>query len=227
RPVSRVEFERTLKKSLLGKVISNIVRVRPFYELDVAENCIYITHRIVDEIGLGNPFDFRNFSPSFNNRIAIHRFTYMSKNPVKVFEVPENIKKANPLGLRVLCIDNGGIRSFSAPYMLEQIMLQARHLLKVPEGKDLRPCDVFDLICGTSTGGWIALMLGRLGMTVRQCIAAYEEIMENVFLNNASSSSDEHAYSAKKLEETTTIPSRRPGQYSSWRIVEIKWNIWA
>jgi len=27
-----------------------------------------------------------------------------------------------------------------------------------------RPCDCFDLIAGTSTGGLIAIMLGKLGM---------------------------------------------------------------
>ncbi|KAH8920271.1 hypothetical protein BT69DRAFT_1336597 [Atractiella rhizophila] len=114
----------------------------------------------------------------------------MSKNLVKVFKVSENIKKANPLGLWVLCIDNGGIRSFSTPYMLEQITLQASHLLKVPEDEDLRPCDIFDLICGTSTSGWIALMLGRLGMTVRQCIAAYEEIGREATIARTEKGSD-------------------------------------
>lgn len=29
-----------------------------------------------------------------------------------------------------------------------------------------RPCEIFDLICGTSTGGLIALMLGRLEMVI-------------------------------------------------------------
>jgi patatin-like phospholipase/acyl hydrolase len=44
-----------------------------------------------------------------------------------------------------------------------------------------QPCDVFDMIGGTSTGGLIALMLGRLGMTVEQCIDAYVRIMPFVF----------------------------------------------
>lgn len=40
-----------------------------------------------------------------------------------------------------------------------------RQITNEPEtATPLRPCDVFDLICGTSTGGLIALMLGRLEM---------------------------------------------------------------
>ncbi|KAH8913624.1 hypothetical protein BT69DRAFT_1191515, partial [Atractiella rhizophila] len=77
--------------------------------------------------------------------------------------------------------DNGGICTFSTLYMLEVVMLEVGNLLNVPDGEETRPCDVFDLICGTSTGGWIALTLGRLGMTVRQSISAYEQIVQNVF----------------------------------------------
>ncbi|KEY67742.1 hypothetical protein S7711_04062 [Stachybotrys chartarum IBT 7711] len=44
-----------------------------------------------------------------------------------------------------------------------------------------RPCDFFDLIGGTSTGGIIALMLGRLGMRVDECIQAYEEVAKQAF----------------------------------------------
>ena len=43
------------------------------------------------------------------------------------------------------------------------------------------PCDVFDLIAGTSTGGLIAIMLGRLHMTIDECIKQYEAIGERVF----------------------------------------------
>ncbi len=44
-----------------------------------------------------------------------------------------------------------------------------------------RPCDVFDLIVGTSTGGLIAVMLGRLHMTVDECIQQYEVLGSRVF----------------------------------------------
>lgn len=44
-----------------------------------------------------------------------------------------------------------------------------------------KPCDYFDMICGTSTGGLIAIMLGRLEMTVDQCIEAYIRLMDVVF----------------------------------------------
>jgi hypothetical protein len=44
-----------------------------------------------------------------------------------------------------------------------------------------KPCEYFDMIGGTSTGGIIAIMLGRLNMSVDDCIAAYEKLCPRVF----------------------------------------------
>ncbi|KAK4900239.1 hypothetical protein LTR27_002463 [Elasticomyces elasticus] len=43
------------------------------------------------------------------------------------------------------------------------------------------PCHYFDYIGGSSTGGLIAIMLGRLRMTVPDCIHEYETLGEAVF----------------------------------------------
>ena len=44
-----------------------------------------------------------------------------------------------------------------------------------------KPCDYFDMIGGTSTGGLIAIMLGRLCMTIEECIEAYTSLSSSVF----------------------------------------------
>jgi patatin-like phospholipase/acyl hydrolase len=76
--------------------------------------------------------------------------------------------------LRILSLDGGGIRGISSLYILKDLLAQierdrkaeARNTELRPQvpPTPLRPCDIFDLICGTSTGGLIALMLGRLEM---------------------------------------------------------------
>jgi patatin-like phospholipase/acyl hydrolase len=73
---------------------------------------------------------------------------------------------ASPSPLRILCLDGGGIRGLASLYMLKELMAQVRrerdfeHLgtPRVP----IKPYQYFDLICGTSTGGLIALLVGRL-----------------------------------------------------------------
>ncbi|OBT53072.1 hypothetical protein VE04_07984, partial [Pseudogymnoascus sp. 24MN13] len=50
------------------------------------------------------------------------------------------------------------------------------------DGKDPQePWEYFDLMGGTSTGGIIAIMLGRLRMTIPECIKAYTELSKAIF----------------------------------------------
>jgi patatin-like phospholipase/acyl hydrolase len=51
--------------------------------------------------------------------------------------------------LRVLALDGGGVRGLSALIILEQLMDTAN--LDSPP----KPCDYFNMIGGTSTGGWV------------------------------------------------------------------------
>ncbi|CAJ0544308.1 Ff.00g035520.m01.CDS01 [Fusarium sp. VM40] len=85
----------------------------------------------------------------------------------------------DPQCLRILSLDGGGIRGLSSLLILENLMeglREANGLDKVP-----RPCEWFDLIGGTSTGGIIAIMLGKLGMTVDDCIRAYKKVAQQAF----------------------------------------------
>lgn len=47
--------------------------------------------------------------------------------------------------------------------------------------RDVEPHDIFELVAGTSTGGLIAIMLGKLGMTIDQCIEAYHDLSKTIF----------------------------------------------
>ncbi|KAF9553084.1 phospholipase [Agrocybe pediades] len=77
--------------------------------------------------------------------------------------------------LRLLSLDGGGVRGISSLHVLKAIML------KITGNANARPCDYFDMMAGTSTGGLIAIMLGRLRMTIDECIAAYEKLAAKIF----------------------------------------------
>ncbi|KAL2760120.1 hypothetical protein ACRALDRAFT_1073881 [Sodiomyces alcalophilus JCM 7366] len=81
--------------------------------------------------------------------------------------------------VRLLSLDGGGIRGISSILILKEVMKQ------VNAGRDpkdeLQPWQVFDLIGGTSTGGIIAIMLGRLRMTLDECHDAYIQLAKSIF----------------------------------------------
>lgn len=68
--------------------------------------------------------------------------------------------------IKILSLDAGGFRGLSMLYALEELMFQynRRKQITNPADPPSHPYEIFDLICGSGTGGLIALMLGRLGM---------------------------------------------------------------
>ncbi|KAG8768965.1 hypothetical protein FRC12_005242 [Ceratobasidium sp. 428] len=89
--------------------------------------------------------------------------------------------------LCILSFDGGGIRGLSSLLILQEVMLRLNgQLAKDSRDRgtthvDLQPWQVFDMICGTSTGGLIAIMLGRLRMSVEQAILGYNRLAKGIF----------------------------------------------
>jgi patatin-like phospholipase/acyl hydrolase len=68
---------------------------------------------------------------------------------------------------RILALDGGGVRGLSSLLIVQRLMHEVHRIMMhkgqvTADGKLPLPCEYFDLICGTSTGGLIAIMLGRL-----------------------------------------------------------------
>ncbi|KAH5423486.1 hypothetical protein HBI23_198590 [Parastagonospora nodorum] len=77
--------------------------------------------------------------------------------------------------LRLLCLDGGGVRGLSSLMVLKMLMEM------IDPDNPPKPCDYFDMIGGTSTGGLIAIMLGRLQMSVQECIDEYTTLFSSIF----------------------------------------------
>ena len=98
--------------------------------------------------------------------------------------------------LRILALDGGGVRGLSEVLILKFLMLRLRHEEQKKTKQRLpdlpSPWKYFDLICGTSTGGLLALiMLGRQGnvfFLVREMVASPDQTRAGIrwFLSGVS-----------------------------------------
>jgi hypothetical protein len=91
-------------------------------------------------------------------------FSRVSENAVQ-YQTPRDRHLFGPGPKRVLALDGGGVRGAIMVAFLERI----EAVLSEREGRDVRLCDYFDLIGGTSTGAVIAgaLALGYRAMQVK------------------------------------------------------------
>ncbi|KAM5355310.1 hypothetical protein ACJ41O_001956 [Fusarium nematophilum] len=81
--------------------------------------------------------------------------------------------KPEEAGVRVLCLDGGGVRG-----IIELLVLQA---IEEALGSHVRIQNFFDLIVGSSTGGIIALGLGVKHWSVDQCMSHFRGLCGQAF----------------------------------------------
>ncbi|KAJ7967666.1 Patatin [Quillaja saponaria] len=74
-------------------------------------------------------------------------------------------------GLRILSMDGGGMKGLATVQILKEI----------EKGTGKRIHELFDLICGTSTGGMLAVALGIKLMTLEECEEIYKNLGKLVF----------------------------------------------
>ncbi|RDW58457.1 hypothetical protein BP5796_12387 [Coleophoma crateriformis] len=102
----------------------------------------------------------------------------------QTFAGPQRIYKDvdQPKIRKILSLDGGGIRGLSTIMILKSIM----RTLEDERGYPLEPWQEFDMIGGTSTGGLLAIMLGRLRMSVHECQEAYIQLSRDIFTRKRS-----------------------------------------
>ncbi|CAO2654209.1 Nn.00g109420.m01.CDS01 [Neocucurbitaria sp. VM-36] len=109
--------------------------------------------------------------------------------------------------LRILSLDGGGVRGYSMLIILQELMHRAfvETEGRAPKRHEVpKPCEHFDLIAGTGTGGLIAIMLGRLRMDVETCKDVYVRMTRRVFETDKTFAGIPYRstlFKASKLEE--------------------------
>ena len=78
------------------------------------------------------------------------------------------------LSLRILSFDGGGTRGVLSIAMLKEIML------RISPNEKVQPYELFDIICGTSTGGIIAVLLGAQRRSVVETETLYDDFIDKV-----------------------------------------------
>ncbi|RDW59053.1 hypothetical protein BP5796_11977 [Coleophoma crateriformis] len=110
----------------------------------------------------------------------------------------------------LLSLDGGGIKGISELLILQHIMTAVRDELELEE--EPRPCDYFDLVGGTSTGGLIAIMLVRLRMTASEALRQYFKLGRKIFSKkNTKRKGKEGAFKATTLETSIKEVVSYPG----------------
>ncbi|CAE6489093.1 unnamed protein product [Rhizoctonia solani] len=97
--------------------------------------------------------------------------------------------------------NGGGVRGLSSLLLLQEVMNRLQKLGR--QGKTVKPVDWFDVIAGTGTGGVIACMLGKMGMSIKEAVESYTTLTEAIFSNKKTGGiTGGAAYKSTTLKES-------------------------
>ena len=118
--------------------------------------------------------------------------------------------------LCLLSLDGGGVRGLSTLYILKALMQKLaleRYGLSANIQPPIKPYEVFDLIGGTSSGGLIAILLGKLRL---DCAIAWREYAD--LLTGLADIKHEDLYSHSNYAEILQEILQRHTQNSDTRM---------
>ena len=153
--------------------------------------------------------------PSYVSEEEVHTDEHPVRPHVSIARSPVAPTDEGPWARKtILSLDGGGVRGLSSLLILQELMENIAKLERAADPKATSsaysplidclqdrslpltndtnstsfylPCHYFDYISGTSTGGLIAIMLGRLRMNVDDCIEEYEHLSARVFQKPSS-----------------------------------------
>jgi predicted patatin/cPLA2 family phospholipase len=98
-------------------------------------------------------------------------------------------------GLRILSLDGGGTRGVLSIAFLKEILKRVN--------RNLEPYQMFDLICGTSTGGIIATLLGAQQASLAEAEVLYDAFIDKIFAqrSNLRLVTEQAAYDGRDWEK--------------------------
>lgn len=105
-------------------------------------------------------------------------------------------RQAGQKGLRILSLDGGGTRGVLTIAYLKEILARVGR-------DDVVPSDYFDIICGTSTGGIIAMLLGAQRRSIDETETLYDDFIGKIFStkSNLKLVTEQAAYDETELEK--------------------------
>ncbi|KAG8696488.1 hypothetical protein FRC09_008482 [Ceratobasidium sp. 395] len=102
---------------------------------------------------------------------------------------------------RLLALDGGGPCGMSTIILMEELMRLMQRELGLSTLP--RPGEVFDLMAGSGTGGLLAIMWGRLMMTIDESKKYFSAIGSEVFSEKKWTATSNTMFKASKLENAT------------------------